>query len=508
MTIAILDVGFKTDIGRKRSSNQDSYAVLRRPELDNLLDGLIVVADGMGGVGGGEIASGIVAQTMPAATRDLLSEWTTHGEAIDAGHLLREVMGQANKNVIARQETQPGLRGMGTTCVAGVLLNGVMTIGNVGDSRAYLMRKGHLLQVTEDHSEVWAQVKAGNMTREQARTNRYRNVITQAIGIQGEISPDIDVVRLEEGDSILFCSDGLSTELTDNEIAAVLASEPDAQEACDSLVRMALKNGGSDNVTVAVLRYGAFAPYPPSIEEEEEPAHYERAPRDRQEEDTWEEAPSWPKPVREKTRRSGVSPWLPAILAIIAIAEGIGLIGLWREKQHREAVRPPPPIPPRTAFALFYGKPKLLLPQALLDNYLLVEPGGTLIVVEPDRTVLRVSIGGRAAPLPLSLPVSAVAGAGTSPKIKPIYMTEDASGNRYQTNSSTKAIDKFNLAGTRIMENIGKGALSAPASIGVDTSGNLYVIDNHHLKQIPASVNADSEPPAPIPVHPTEQNNP
>ena len=509
MMTASLALGFKTDIGRKRTSNQDSYAVLRRSELDNRLDGLIVVADGMGGVGGGEIASGIVAQTIPAAIIDILSQRSDRGEPIDPGELLVQVMRKANENVRARQETQPGLSGMGTTCVSGILLDGVMTIGNVGDSRVYLMRRGRLQQITEDHSEVWAQVKAGHMTREQARTNRYRNVITQAIGIHPRISPDIDVVRLEEGDSILFCSDGLSTELTDAEIAGFLAKEPDPQAASEALVQAALQNGGSDNVTVVVFRFGAFTPYPPSVEEDE--IRTISVGSDIEEsalEEGWEEAPPWSKPALPKSAGTGVPMWLPVLLAMVAAAEGAGLYWMWREHQRPKTNILPVAAPPkRTDLPLSYGKPKLMLRTAVQDNYLLVEPRGSLIVVDADRRLIRVTTD-KKAPLPgLSLPAttSSQINPATSLRVRPIYMTVDASGNRYQTNPVTRTIDKFNPVGTRIMEDIGKGLLSAPASLGVDTLGNLYVIDNHHLKQLLAAPMAAD---APAPVNPAAQLSP
>src|SRR5690349_10898567 len=178
MKVVTLSLGFKTDVGRKRDNNQDSYAVLGRDNLDGKLDALLVVADGMGGARGGEIASGLVAQTVPQAVRDALIERNGTAAPLDTTRLLEQTITRANSSVWKRQQEQSELRGMGTTCVAALLMGDRLTVGNVGDSRAYLLRDGRLSQITEDHSEIWEQVRSGRMTREEARVSRFRNTIT------------------------------------------------------------------------------------------------------------------------------------------------------------------------------------------------------------------------------------------------------------------------------------------------------------------------------------------
>ncbi|HEV2474027.1 MAG TPA: protein phosphatase 2C domain-containing protein, partial [Chthonomonadales bacterium] len=195
-----ISVGFKTDVGKRRSNNEDSYCVLRGADLHNRLDGLYVVADGMGGGRAGDVASRIVAQVVPDAVQEALMErngFGLEGPAV----LLRGAVERANQAVWSRQVEQTELAGMGTTCVAALLSNGEITIANIGDSRAYLLRDGRLSQITQDHSEVWQQVLAGNLTRDQARRSKYRNAITRAVGLSASVTADIDTISLQEGDT-------------------------------------------------------------------------------------------------------------------------------------------------------------------------------------------------------------------------------------------------------------------------------------------------------------------
>ena len=250
-------IGFKTDIGRVREMNQDSYAILRRSELLKQLDALLIVADGMGGGKGGEVASRMTAETLPDVAHEELVE-VLMGRRLDPGGILRMGMERANNRVRHKSVEDASLRGMGTTCVAAILNDSVLTVANAGDSRAYLLRDGKLRQITEDHSEVWQQVKAGKMTREEAQKSKFRNSITKSIGLGGEVDADIDTFEMREGDTLLLCSDGLTTEVGDQEIANILATAPAAQTACDRLTDAALRKGGSDNITVVVMRYGEF----------------------------------------------------------------------------------------------------------------------------------------------------------------------------------------------------------------------------------------------------------
>ena len=285
-------VGFKTDIGRVREMNQDSYAILRRNELLKQLDALLVVADGMGGGKGGEVASRITAETLPNVAHEELAE-VLMGRKLDPGNILRMGMERANSQVRNKGVENREMSGMGTTCVAAILNDGVLTVANAGDSRAYLLRGDKLNQITNDHSEVWQQVLAGKMTREEAQKSKFRNSITKNIGWDNKaVNPDIDAFTLQEGDTFLLCSDGLTTEVTDGEIANILASAPTAQAACDQLTDLALQKGGSDNITVVALRYGEFTPLAGA--EFEEPSLPEL-----DEEDATDERAEWRKATRQ-----------------------------------------------------------------------------------------------------------------------------------------------------------------------------------------------------------------
>ena len=209
-------VGYKTDKGLKRSNNEDSHAVFASGELGAGLDALLVVADGMGGTKGGEIASNIVVNSLPEALQSLLGEGFPTGledAPARVALILSQAIRQANAEVWRYKRQHTGLENMGTTCVTAALSDGIVTIGNVGDSRAYLLRAGRLRQITEDHSEVWEQVKAGRMTPEQAATSRFRNTITRAMGLLDDVAPDVTAYPLEDGDALLLCSDGLTTEV-------------------------------------------------------------------------------------------------------------------------------------------------------------------------------------------------------------------------------------------------------------------------------------------------------
>ncbi len=285
-------VGFKTDIGRVREMNQDSYAILRRNELLKQLDALLVVADGMGGGKGGDVASRITAETLPNVAHEELVE-VLSGRKLDPINILRMGMERANNQVRHKGVERREMQGMGTTCVAAILLDGVMTVANAGDSRAYLLRDAKLRQITNDHSEVWQQVLDGKMTREEAQKSKFRNRISKSIGLDNEVRPEIDAFTLEEGDTFLLCSDGLTTEVTDSEIATILATAPTAQAACDQLTDLALRKGGSDNITVVALRYGEFTPLAGA---EFDP---ETLPELDVEDDATDERAEWRKPARQ-----------------------------------------------------------------------------------------------------------------------------------------------------------------------------------------------------------------
>jgi protein phosphatase len=233
----------RTDVGRTRDHNEDSYGVGEGESVERFGE-LLVVCDGMGGHAAGEIASRVAVETI------MSDYYATHDEERAAA--LEQAFSHANEQIYAS-----GRGTMGTTGVAALLYHDALHIANVGDSRAYLIRDGEIRQLSRDHSFVSDQVAAGLITPEQARSSPHRNVITRALGYQSEVSVDLFRWPLQIGDIILLCSDGLHGLVTDEEIAEIAVAHA-SDEAIDRLINLANERGGSDNITVAIARVDAL----------------------------------------------------------------------------------------------------------------------------------------------------------------------------------------------------------------------------------------------------------
>lgn len=234
-----ISFGSRTDIGYVRDYNEDSLIII--PPL-------FAVADGMGGHEAGEIASEITVNTLAElAPSHLDAEGLT--AAVEA----------ANYNVMKAPRQGIGRDGMGTTLTAAMLEGERLLIAQVGDSRAYLLHKGHLQQITRDHSLMADLIEAGQITPEEARVHPNRSVITRAIGSDIHMRPDIYELNVDAGDRILLCSDGLSSMISNNAIESIMRRQSDAQHCADELVTAALENGGADNVTVVVADVPGFS---------------------------------------------------------------------------------------------------------------------------------------------------------------------------------------------------------------------------------------------------------
>jgi protein phosphatase len=240
-----------TDVGQVRPHNED--AILLEPSLH-----LYAVADGMGGHKGGEFASRICLDTM----RDYLQMAAKGhaplvGEAAaahsEAANLLGSAVRFANRVVFEAAFSKPEWRGMGTTIVALTFSGSKVAIAHVGDSRAYLLRQGRFKQITEDHSWIEEQVRAGLMSRDEALSAKGRNVLTRAIGQEEDVLVDLDELELQSGDCLLLCSDGLFGMVADEEIAALIGVAKNPEAACRELVACANGRGGRDNISVILL---------------------------------------------------------------------------------------------------------------------------------------------------------------------------------------------------------------------------------------------------------------
>jgi PPM family protein phosphatase len=226
-----------TDTGNVRESNQDMY--LAKGEL-------LAVADGMGGANGGETASRVAIDALEAAFPD--------DPTVDS---LVDAVRAANRAVWEQAQSDPELRGMGTTIAVVARVNDAgdehLTVVNVGDSRVYRLRDGQLSQLSSDHSLVADLIKIGAVSEADARTHPDRHVLTQAVGVAPDVEPYVATTDLDRGDRLLLCSDGLTNEVDDDEIARALAAASDPREAADHLVQLAKDNGGHDNITTVVV---------------------------------------------------------------------------------------------------------------------------------------------------------------------------------------------------------------------------------------------------------------
>jgi len=257
--------GAASDRGSVRERNEDYFGIFV-PETDALVESLgvlVVVADGMGGHLSGEAASKKSVEVMGrvyfegtgAAVRERGHGGTLRqsrgAPTASAVNRLRWAFLEANRQVF--ETVGEGHNGMaGTTCTAIVMLPEIIHIAHAGDSRAYLIRKGGISQLTEDHSVVGEMVRKGMLSKEEAVKHPHRNVITKAVGLRGNLEVDIkESMAIEKGDRILMCSDGLFSMLDEDEIAEIAAKgTPD--KACQKLVKRAKEEGGSDNITVII----------------------------------------------------------------------------------------------------------------------------------------------------------------------------------------------------------------------------------------------------------------
>jgi PPM family protein phosphatase len=230
-----ISVGARTDVGRVRSANEDSYLV-REP--------IFVVADRMGGHLAGDVASSTAVSTIEGH----LSE-----AAPDQPDSFATLVRGANRAIWEKAQSDSALRGMGTTCTLLYLDDATAHIAHVGDSRAYRLRDGTLEQLTEDHTLVARMVREGKLAPEEAEHHPQRSIITRALGVDSDVSVDLLAVELRPGDRLLLCSDGLSSMVEESSILDVLGREQDAQGAADTLVDRANEAGGEDNVTVLII---------------------------------------------------------------------------------------------------------------------------------------------------------------------------------------------------------------------------------------------------------------
>lgn len=231
-----------TDVGLKRENNQDNF--LLNEDL-----GLYVVADGMGGHLGGEVASLLAVESIQEEVQRSYNS-DLGAEPFD---ILQSAYSHASNKIYSKSEEDNSLKGMGTTAVTALFRDETLFIGNVGDSRAYLIHPPYIWQMTEDHSLVNEQIKAGLIKPDQAPLFTARNVITRSVGFEEHVTCDVIERKVQEGDFVVMCSDGLSGLVSDRRICDICLTLP-FDDVAPRLVEEAKRNGGDDNITVVFLQ--------------------------------------------------------------------------------------------------------------------------------------------------------------------------------------------------------------------------------------------------------------
>lgn len=247
----VLSAGL-TDVGRKRNHNEDSFLI------DDQLQ-LFVVADGMGGHAGGGTASRIAVETIDRELRKIAEQDSTPFKVATnlqdspLPEYLRTAVERACGEIFKAAQDDPRLNGMGTTVISLLVRGNHALFAHVGDSRAYLIRGELIQQISEDHSLVNEQIKAGMITPEEAKHSRYKNIITRSVGFEEEVQVDVMGLLSEAGDAFVLCSDGLANLVEDKEIRELVA-QSDIKDVPKKLIDLANERGGDDNITVIVVK--------------------------------------------------------------------------------------------------------------------------------------------------------------------------------------------------------------------------------------------------------------
>jgi len=242
----IFDFAAITDIGCERLNNEDSYGY-------DAEQNLYVVCDGMGGRAAGEVASGMAVRTLIESFASSAAK-RGEGEPAPVANRLMQAILDANHAVREAAAQNPNLLSMGTTLVCACLDGGRAVFGNVGDSRAYLIRDGHCLQVTQDHSLLAEALRAGEISLAAAATSNLQSMITRAIGAEDAVEPDLYGAELQLGDVLLLASDGLTRYVQPDEIENIVRAGEDLTASCQEFIDIAKSRGGVDNITCVLLR--------------------------------------------------------------------------------------------------------------------------------------------------------------------------------------------------------------------------------------------------------------
>lgn len=262
----VLEIVRLTDVGLQRTHNEDAIA-------SDANIGFLILADGMGGYNAGEVASEMAVLSIAAELSEALGPHSSKSGLLDIASqsyinnetlkkLLIDVVSNANTSIYQASQTYSKCSGMGTTLVLGLFANHQLLVGHVGDSRLYRLRNRQLEQLTEDHSLLQEEIRAGILTPEQARDCPHKNLLTRALGVEPEVELELNAFNVEAGDLYLACSDGLSDLLDDDLIASTLNDDMlDLTVAADTLVRLTNQFGGKDNISVILAKVNSRYDY-------------------------------------------------------------------------------------------------------------------------------------------------------------------------------------------------------------------------------------------------------
>ncbi|ABR48930.1 Protein phosphatase 2C-like protein [Alkaliphilus metalliredigens QYMF] len=240
-----MNVGAMSDPGKVRDMNEDNYCV-----YDNHIQ-LYMVADGMGGHNGGEVASLIAINTI----KEHVTTYIDHeSEEASTVGILYEAFNRANQEILKRAVDDISCDGMGTTVTLGLVIGNTLYVGHIGDSRAYLIENGGVRQITQDHSLVAELVRNGSISESEAMRHPQKNVITRALGTDLNMKVDIFSLDFNGASGLILCTDGLTNFVDLHEIEEVILGSQDPQESCETLVKLANKRGGYDNITVVFAK--------------------------------------------------------------------------------------------------------------------------------------------------------------------------------------------------------------------------------------------------------------
>jgi protein phosphatase len=523
-----ITAGARTDPGA-RDNNEDSLAVLTNHQGKLRADCVMIIADGMGGRAYGERASSAAVDSIRNTLTELLAK--SAPEAPPIQDALATALRRANSLVYDLAAENPGKQPMGTTCTTGVIIEDKLHIAHVGDSRAYLLRDDILRPITTDHSYVAEQIRAGQLSDHDARSSRFKNVITKAVGIEPTLQPDIEGHVLRDGDALLFCTDGLSGTIDEAGITQIILQSHDPQTTSDYLVEAAKRAGAKDNISVIVVFIGepAFAPIVKKKEQVRSlkavpnisrrpriprPAHPEVSASKPIEEETvtarterflQEESQEKPESAPRKPLGAPlfVLGLLLGIVAAVASLVGAHIVRLSSHSPYISAAVKAMPKPVAIDLSnLSYAAPAPLLYKPLRQDFIQPAPGGYLVAT-PQSRLLLVNSKGQVLiyyPTSVSIPAPSAPSATTPgapstppPAVQPAGIAIDRQGDLYKSDPVKRSIDKFRYDGT-FSRTIDAGELVNPGALVVAENGDIFLIANGRLTLVRAQPQAANSP--------------